>query len=239
MIDYCGGVCGTYTLATGTLKYKPFVGIGFNIAGTADPLKEEPKVAADASAWGGLCMTYTLDQSGALELSLGDEGDAELKFDNPFAEVDKATTAATAKIAWSEFEQNGWGVEQDGKEISGPDAAKKLVAVKLKIQGKDATGKVNIMSFGPYDGDCHATEPCGDECGDAAIGAKALKSSLKAQLSGRTLSFGKIVAKAESVNLHGPVVMSASSVSTMDLAKLQAGVYMVRSMGLSQQIMLK
>ena len=48
-----------------------------------------------------------------------------------------------------------------------------------------------------------------------------------------------LCAKAEIVNLQGQVVMAASSVKTMDLSKLQAGVYMVRAMGLSQQIMLK
>ena len=247
VIDYCGGVCGTYVLNAGTLTYDPFVGIGFNIAGTADPEDEEPMVAVDASAkMEGICITYTVDTKATLEMGLGDAGDKSVAYDNPFIELTstkKTGEPKTVQAKWSDFEQAGWGVkkkEDPGIELQGPAAAKQLVALKFKIQAADgSTGNFNIMSFGEYNGDCKPTTPCGDECGDAAIGAKALKSSLKAQLSGRTLSFGKTVAKAEIVNLHGQVVMSASSVSTMDLAKLQAGVYMVRSMGLSQQIMLK
>jgi hypothetical protein len=91
------------------------------------------------------------------------------------------------------------------------------------------------MAIGANGGGCALTAGKGG----SAIGAKAIAGSLKAQLSGRTLSFGKSVAKAEIVNLQGQVVMAASSVKTMDLSKLQAGVYMVRAMGLSQQIMLK
>ena len=231
VIDECGGICGTYTLDQGTLGYDPFVGIGINVAGSEDADSED-MVAVDATSMGGVCITYTLDMKGYLELGLGDAGDADIGYNNPFAPLPKSTTANSLDFEWADFSADKtWG----DVHISGTEAAPKLVSIKVKIKGKDgSTGKFNIMSIGPFNGGCAEKDPKGG----SAIGAK-VKSSLKAQLSGRTLSFGKTVAKAEIVNLHGQVVMSASSVSTMDLAKLQAGVYMVRSMGLSQQIMLK
>ncbi len=228
IIDYCAGVCGTFKLSKGTLTYDPFVGIGFNVAGSEDA-DSEVMVAADATAMGGVCIAYSVDVGATLEMGLGDAEDKALGYDNPFVTLAKSTAGTTKEFTWANFKQAGWG---DGK-ITGDEAAAKLVALKFKIQAKDGTtGKFNIMAFGAYGG-CS-----GYEC-HGAIGDKAIAGSLKAQLSGRTLSFGKSVAKAEIVNLQGQVVMAASSVKTMDLSKLQAGVYMVRAMGLSQQIMLK
>lgn len=227
IIDYCSGVCGTFTLDKGTLTYKPFVGIGFNIAGEDDAGTPAP---ADASAMGGVCIAYSVDVAANLEMGLGDAGDAAIGYDNPFVSLPKSATGVVKEFEWSAFKQAGWG---SGK-IKGDEAAAKLVALKFKIQAASGTtGSFNIMSIGANGGGCKATG------GSSAIGAQVAKSSLKAQLSGRTLSFGKTVAKAEIVNLQGQVIMAASSVSAMDLSKVQAGVYMVRAEGLSQQIMVK
>lgn len=224
VIEYCQGVCGVYKLDKGTLTYDPFVGIGFNVAGEDD---SGVAVPTDATDMGGICIGYSSDAAASLEMGLGDAGDAEIGWDNPAAALAKSATGKVANVAWSEFKQAGWG---SGK-ITGAAAAAKLVALKMKIQAKTgSTGNFNIMSFGAYNGGCKLT---------TAISAKAAKASLKAQLSGRTLSFGKTVAKAEIVNLQGQVVMAASSVKSMDLSKVQAGVYMVRAEGLSQQIMVK
>lgn len=227
VIDECGGVCGTFSLDKGTLTYNPFVGIGFNIAGS-DDADSDVMVSADATAMGGICITYSVDAAASLEMGLGDAGDKEIGYDNPFVSLPKATSATMKTFEWSKFKQAGWG---SGK-ISGTEAAAKLVALKFKIQAASGTsGAFNIMAFGALAGNCPAD--------GSAIGAKAAQASLKAQLSGRTLSFGKTVAKAEVINLQGQVVMAASSVSSMDLSKVQAGVYMVRAEGLSQQIMVK
>jgi hypothetical protein len=181
---------------------------------------------------GGVCIAYSVDVGASLEMGLGDAEDKALGYDNPFVTLAKSATGTVKEFAWSGFKQAGWG---EGK-ITGDEAAAKLVALKFKIQAKDGTsGEFNIMAIGANGGGCALTAGKGG----SAIGAKAIAGSLKAQLSGRTLSFGKSVAKAEIVNLQGQVVMAASSVKTMDLSKLQAGVYMVRAAGLSQQIMLK
>jgi len=231
VIDYCGGLCGSFTLSKGTLTYDPFVGVGFNVAGSEEA-DSDVMVAADATGMGGVCIAYSVDVGASLEMGLGDAEDKALGYDNPFVTLAKSSGGTVKKFTWANFKQAGWG---DGK-ITGDEAAAKLVALKFKIQAKDGTtGKFNIMTFGAYGG-CAICG--GDEC-RGAIGDKAIAGSLKAQLSGRTLSFDKSVAKAEIVNLQGQVVMVASSVKTMDLSKLQAGVYSVRAMGLSQRIMLK
>lgn len=230
VIDHCKGVCGTFTLSKGTLTYKPFVGIGFNLVdGSQSP--------ADASAWGGVCITYTVDAQATLEMGLGDAGDAEIGFDNPFVTLPKSSTASTLNKAWSDFKQVGWGT---GK-ITGSEAAAKLAAIKFKIQAADGTtGNFNIMSIGAYNGGCKASD-------GSAIAPAAAISSVKATLSGRTLALSgiKSAASVEVMNLQGQVVKKAvvNGAASMDLSKLNNGVYMVRIAGktvnMNQKIILK
>ena len=225
VVEACGGVCGTFALDKGGLEYNPFVGIGFNVAGADAGGKAIP---TNASAMKGVCIGYMVTAAATLELGLGDATDADIGYANPSVDLASAKSGAVKEFEWAKFKQPSWATET----ISINDAIASLASIKFKIQGKDGTsGSFNIISVGDFGGGCSADAD--------AIGAKAMGSSLKAQLSGRALSFGKTVAKAEIVNLQGQVVMAASSVKTMDLSKLQAGVYMVRAMGLSQQIMLK
>ena len=225
IIDECKGVCGTAALDKGTLTYPPFIGIGFNIYGANkdDDSKADP---ADASAWGGLCITYTSDIKPALELGLGDM-DATIEYANPYMELPKATTAVTRSIPWSSFKQPTW---YSGKtKISGDEAAAQLVAIKFKIQGADGDYKFKICAVGPATGGA-----CPTTCGDAIKSVRGA-SSVKALLSGRTLSFSgvKSNATAEVLNLQGQVVAKGDASSAMNLAALDAGVYMVRVAGKS------
>lgn len=143
VIDNCGGVCGTFTLNAGTLTYKPFVGIGFNVAGTATATGGAA-TPADASAWGGICITYTVDVAASLELGLGDEKDAAIGYDNPFVALPKSASPNQVCTAWSGFKQAGWG---KGK-VSGFEAGASLASVKFKIQAADGTaGLFNIISI--------------------------------------------------------------------------------------------
>ena len=217
------GVCGSYTLDKGTLDYDPFIGIGFNVGGANAAGKAIP---VDASSMKGVCITLSVTHAATLELGLGDDNDAKIGYANPAYDLGKSATGKTADVPWSKFAQPSWA--KADQSISIDEAVASLASIKVKVQAKTGSaGDFNIMQVGDY-----------QQC-TPAIGSKAIQSSLKAQLAGRTLSFGKSVAKAEIVNLQGQVVMAASSVKTMDLSKLQAGVYMVRAMGLSQQIMLK
>lgn len=225
VLEACGtGICGTYTLGKGTLDYDPFIGIGFNVGGADAAGKAIPVDASNDMK--GVCITFSVTHAATLELGLGDANDAKIGYANPAYDLGKSATGKTADVPWSKFAQPSWA--KADQSISIDEAVASLASIKVKVQAKTgSTGEFNIMQVGDYNG-----------C-TVAIGAKAMQSSLKAQLAGRTLSFGKSVAKAEIVNLQGQVVMAASSVKTMDLSKLQAGVYMVRAMGLSQQIMLK
>jgi hypothetical protein len=265
IIDECSGVCGTAKLSKGSLSYDPFVGIGFNVVGEASATDHTP-VAGDASSWGGVCIAYSSEIAASLEMGLGDY-DTKLAYDNPFVSLPKGDNKVV-DVAWSDFAQNGWGVDKGGETIDGPTAATKLVALKFKMQGAEGSYKFNIMSVGAKGGGCAAsggslpsgdsgttpggttpggeTTPGGTTPGGttpAAIGDFSV-STAKAILSGRTLSFSGISnAKVEILNLQGQIVMKGSAASSMNLMGLDAGVYMVRIAGkavnMSQKILVK
>ena len=223
VIAECGGICGTAVLAKGTLTYNPFVGIGFNVVGETSADDKTP-AAGNASAWGGLCITYTAAAGPNLELGLGDAVDATIGYANPNVALAKASAPTTKKMAWADFKQPAW--YKEATKMSGTDAAAQLVAVKFKIQAVPGSYEFNIKSIGPFDG----------KCGEGnAIKAVRGASAAKAILSGRTLSFAGVntVATAEVLNLQGQVVAKGSAASALNLASLDAGVYMVRVAGKS------
>ena len=231
VITHCKGVCGTASLAKGTLTYPPFVGIGFNIVGEGDNGNPE---AADATPWGGLCITYESQYGPELELGLGDF-DTEIQYANPVVSLAKATTAPLTKaIPWSEFKQPVW--YRGDTKITGPEAAKRLVAIKFKIQANEGDYTFNIKKIGPY-----------VDCSLDDIKTIRSASSAKAILSGRTLGFtGVNTATAEVINLQGQVVAKQAinnKASTINLKTLDAGIYMVRvtgkSVNFSNKIVLK
>ena len=153
VIKYCNGLCATAVLDKGSLTYKPFTGVGFNIAGE-DSDSGDPQ-AADASAWGGICISYTVDTDAIIELGLGDT-DATIGYANPAVSVPKATAGVTKKFNWSDFKHPSW--YQGTTRFTGEEAAKKLVSIKFKIQAESGNYNFNIMSVGPLDGDCRPTD---------------------------------------------------------------------------------
>ena len=237
VIDHCYGICGTAVLDKGTLTYNPFAGIGFNVVGAAvdggDP------IPGDATAWGGLCITYASAAAPTLELGLGDF-DSKIGYANPAVSLAKAASAAATKsIPWSGFAQPSW--YKGATKITGTEAAAQLVAVKFKIQNTPGDYAFNICAIGPYTGGT-----CPAACGQTpAIKSVRGASSVKANLVGRTLNFSgvKSAATAEVLNLQGQVVAKGDASSAMNLAALDAGVYMVRvagkSVNFSNKIVLK
>jgi len=229
VIDECGGVCGDFSLDEGTLEYKPFVGLGFNISGT-ETTSGGSATPENATAWGGICITYTVSVSASLELGLGDTKDAAIGYDNPYTTLPKSETADEVCTAWDKFKQAGWGT---GK-VTGAEAGAALASIKFKIQAATGTtGKFNISGVRSVE--------------DIAVKSKAAASAVKATLSGRTLSFAgiKSAATAEVMNLQGQVMLkgSVSSSASLDLSSIDAGVYLVRvagkSVDFSQKIILK
>ncbi|MBO5949623.1 MAG: T9SS type A sorting domain-containing protein [Fibrobacteraceae bacterium] len=225
IIDHCGGLCGTVTLGAG-YDY-PFAGLGFNLTGP-------DQTGADVTAWGGLCITYTAGVAPILEIAPEDEATVT-EYNNYMSKLKVAASASTLDLAWSDFKQeSGWGVT-----VPQASYLTMIAAVKVKFSGKAGTsGDFNIIQVGEK-----------GACGDVpdAISAPVAASSVKAMLSGRTLSISGInsVAAAEVINLQGQVVLkgAVSASSSLNLASLDAGVYMVRVAGKavnhSQKIVLK
>ena len=226
VILWCNGVCGTAVLDKGKLTYNPFVGIGFNVVGEEAKGAGNPQ-PGNASAWGGVCITYESEAAPALELGLGDAVDADIGYANPAATLPKASAGTMKQLAWSDFKQPSW--YKGTTKMAGPAASEQLVALKFKIQATPAEYKFNICAIGPNGAACPETCPTRD-----AIKSVRSASAAKAILSGRSLSFAGVSAgTAEVLNLQGQVVAKGDVSSALSLANLDAGVYMVRVAGKS------
>ena len=143
IIDYCGGVCGTFTLDKGSLTYDPFAGLGFNVAGV--PEGSTAADVADISAWGGLCVAYSSTHDIQLELGFSDADNVAIGYSNPFATLPKSTEGIVKCLRWKNFHSMIWSEEALAK------AVKHVATIKFKFQGKDGTkGEFNIMSISSY-----------------------------------------------------------------------------------------
>lgn len=227
-----------------------FVGFGFNtVGGSQDPL--------DISAAGGLCATYTTDNAVTLEVAETVSGDASCSIT-----LAKASSPTTVDKAIEDFKQPTWvGAANKLESCAAAFAAAKAVKFKLDGGASDASGTLRIFEVGPKGtctgaGSVSSAEPAsftcksdgqgGANCEDriAIKGVKAA-SAVKATLSGRTLSFSGISSDAsfEIVSLQGQVVKSGKIASSVSLASINAGVYMVRVVGksvnMAQKILVK
>ena len=217
-----GGIKGSITLGDG-YEY-PYSGLGFNIL-------SDKQEGADITVWQGICLAYESNIGFGIELGVENEKEVTA-YDNYKATVGKAATPTATDFPWSKFRQANWGTAVDQEVV-----LQKTAAIKLKFEGSAGTsGDFRICQIGSL-GKCTG-------CGNKIIVKSAAASSVKAQLSGRVLSFkGFSSAKAEVINLQGQVVKSATVSSSMDLSSLDAGIYMVRvagkSVNFAQKIVLK
>ena len=176
-------------------------------------------------------MTYTSDTDISLELGLGEVTDSTINYANPAVPLPASKTSNRMVFSWSDFKQpssyNG-AVKFDGET-----AAKQLATVKFKIQAEDGDYRFNICAVGPKDGTC--PEQCGMPSAGIQIARKT--SAVSAVLNGRTLGFtGVSLATAEVMNSLGQVVARGAiegATSTLSLAHLDAGIYLVRVNGKS------
>lgn len=240
VIYECKGFCGTAILNKESNERDPFVGVGFNVVGQISETDQNP-ATGDASAWGGLCVTYTSDTDIALELGLGDDVDSTINYANPAVNLPASKTGNKVVASWSDFKQPSW---YDGTvKFDGETAAKQLAAVHFKIQAVPGDYKFNICAVGPKDGTC--PEKCGTPTATEAIQVARRASATKAILNGRTLEFTGIKATAEVINSLGQVVMKGAigNAATLNLATLDAGIYIIRISGnnvnLSRKVVLK
>ncbi|MCQ2061734.1 MAG: T9SS type A sorting domain-containing protein [Fibrobacter sp.] len=230
-----------------------FVGFGFNTTSHSSE-------SLNISAAEGLCATYTSDHDVTLEVAAEASGDASC-----FVTLPKATVPTMVDKAIDDFKQPTWA-SAENKLASCADAFKAAKAVKFQVNGAgaDLTGTLRVFEVGPKgtctgEGAISPNEPENSGCksdgdGDAVcdislafVGSAAVAaiSSVKATLSGRTLSFSGISSDAsfEIVSLQGQVVKSGKIASSVSLASINAGVYMVRVVGrsvnMAQKILVK
>ena len=244
LLTECEGFCGTAILDKGTMTSNPYIGFGFNIVGETSST-DYTLLAGDASAWGGLCVTYTSDADLQLELGLGPIVDSTISYANPAVTLPAAKAPNILRasenknhgnkvvISWSDFKQPSW--YNGSVKIDGTTAAKQLVAVKFKLQADPGSYNFNICAIGPKDGTC--PEKCGIPSSEVGIKFVRAVSAPKAILNGRTLGFtGVTTATAEVMNSLGQVVARGGiegAISTLNLAHLDAGIYLVRVVGKS------
>ena len=222
------GLQVTMSAAGGASSTPAIAGIGFNWTKAETPI--------DISAHTGYCVVYSWTGSQALQMELGWD-EAANGYDSWYTSMPATTGSATSSLdlPWAKFKQDGWDKAKQ------PITVAQTKAVSLKIRLKNSTaaevkGTLTIAELG-WSGECGGSST-------NSIGNFAKASSAKAILSGRTLSFSGInsAAKAEVMNLQGQVVLQGSTASAMNLAGLEAGVYMVRVAGsanLTQKILVK
>ena len=105
--------------------------------------------------------------------------------------------------------------DTDIVKFDGETAAKQLATVKFKIQAEDGDYRFNICAVGPKDGTC--PEQCGTPS-SASIRVARGTSAVNAVLNSRMLGFTGI---SNAMN----------NAATLNLASLDAGIYMVRVSG--------
>ena len=143
VIDECGGFCGTFNLNQGSMDHKPYVGVGFNLAGSK-------ALPVDATDMWGLLIRYTSDVPITLELVLDKEKEAAINHDHPYVSLPKTSSDQDVCFSTDSLRQAGWG-----KTISIDEALKSVVSIQFKIQAADSTtGKFNIKRISNTIGAC-------------------------------------------------------------------------------------
>ncbi len=214
VITAAGGISGTATIGT-AYKYA-YLGVGFNLV-------NGDQSGADVNVWNGICVTYT--SSAAFKLELGEYGEGDKTaatydaYNSYVSALAASSTAKTVDLAWSKFAQaSGWGTT-----VAWTTYVQSIYAIKFKFEKSSSFNILEVGSAGT--------------CGAAPIAIKSAKavSSVKAQLSGRTLNLSGFTSAAsvEVINLQGQIVVKAvvNGSAALNLAKLDRGVYMVRVAG--------
>ena len=251
VVRNCGGICGTAIFdTTKSVSYNPpSAGVGFNVLQDTviSGLSGYKTSEGDASAWGGLCVTYTSDLDIKIELDnsltqhtlnqsgfgFGNNSDDTTCYAKPTAILPASQTGNMVKVAWSDFEQPI--TFKCNSKLSGEEIAKQLQSVTFRMHGGTGSYKFNICAVGPYDGTCPESCERNDitEIKKVHGGVAAM-----AVLNGRTLAFTgiKSTATAEILNSLGQVVAKGSiegDATMLNLSHLDAGIYLVRVVGKS------
>jgi len=147
IITECGGLCGKFDLVAGANEdCAPYVAVAFNYGKT-------DKTAADATSSKGICVTYKSTMAIEVDMGLGSK-DGTYGYNLPAIVLPKSSTLTTVDAKWSEFQQQWEGA----KDLTGPEAAEMLAAIKFQIKGSavgedEGTGTFLITQVGGW-GQC-------------------------------------------------------------------------------------
>ena len=150
-ISEYGCLSGTAVLDKGDLTRNPYVYICFDIVGR-DTNNE--LIAGDASAWGGLSISYECDCDAYLVLGLTDGLEATIGYANPQFKLAKTSAGTVEHIPLTEIKQPSWYI---GAKMSGEEAAEKLTRVIFKIQAPAGEYHFRIYGIGSLDADFEYT----------------------------------------------------------------------------------
>ncbi len=99
ILKSCNGICGTFKFVKESVT-----GIGFNVAGVVFHGNDEVPDFADASAWGGLCVTYASETD--MDVAMSDDttfSSVEKVAMMPRVLLPKSAEAKTVCAKWSDF----------------------------------------------------------------------------------------------------------------------------------------
>jgi len=137
LIESCNGICGTFKFVKESVT-----GIGFNVAGVVLHGHNEVPDFADASAWGGLCVTYASETDMDVVMSNDTTYSyAEKMALMPRVLLPKSTEAKTVCSKWSDF------VTYAGTP-SNPTQFAAIMFVAYGNAGSES--KFNIIGVGKY-----------------------------------------------------------------------------------------
>lgn len=163
LVKACGGISGTVIFDKGDDWHGAWVNIGFNVVGedtNATNVSDYDKyfsafggqpLAGDASAWGGIAISYSCDMASYIGLGLGEELTSYYNYTSLSYALPAAPEGNFVRIPWSAFKFPNW---YRGEQLSGLEAAKKLVNISICVQTSN-TGSChfNIKAIGSYDMD--------------------------------------------------------------------------------------
>ncbi|WP_294960241.1 T9SS type A sorting domain-containing protein [uncultured Fibrobacter sp.] len=219
LLEQYHGMSGTAVLDPGALDYLPFVGVRFWVAGVKSDKHQTP-LPADISAWGGLCVTYSSEADMSLELVPEQKHESNIAKERYSAALPKTAADKKIVLSWSDF--------KEGEAVS-----QKTTTIQFILQAEPGSYHFNICAIGPKDGAC--PDKCGEPNAKQGINAASAGANAKALLDGRTLAFtGVRSATAEVMNSLGQIVAKGvieGPASTLSLAHLNAGIYLVRVAG--------
>lgn len=139
IIDACYGLCGTGSLDRGSLEYDPFLGFKFYLSD--DSLMEN-----DVSSWKGICIVYTSDAAGTIEIAPKRVDEIHGEF--PYVSLPKASiNIRKMDFLWSDFKGPSWAKNK----ITGMEVAERMNSIAITWQARTGTNfDFRIVSIGKY-----------------------------------------------------------------------------------------